>query len=78
MARSLINKLGKWYVNWRGWHTDRKLLIIESDDWGTIRMPSRAAYDALAKQNPLVEQDAFARLDTLASATDLSRLFEYL
>lgn len=78
MARSLINKLGKWYINWRGWHTDRKLLIIESDDWGTIRMPSRAAYDALAKQNPLVEQDAFARLDTLASATDLSRLFEVL
>ncbi|MEL6931083.1 MAG: hypothetical protein AAFO95_21045, partial [Cyanobacteria bacterium J06600_6] len=46
--------------------------------WCTIRMPSRQAYEALSKQNSMLENDAFARFDTLANKADLSRLFEVL
>lgn len=78
MVRPLVHKLAKWYVNWRGWHTDRKILVIESDDWGTVRMPSREAFQSLANSNSLIEQDAFSRLDHLATTTDLSDLFDVL
>ena len=27
-------------TNARGWKTDRKIVVIESDDWGMIRMAS--------------------------------------
>ena len=29
--------------NLPGWRTSRKIVVIESDDWGTIRMPSNKA-----------------------------------
>ncbi|MEL6655584.1 MAG: hypothetical protein AAFR36_04025 [Bacteroidota bacterium] len=72
------NELVKSYINFRGWHTDRKLVVIESDDWGTIRMPSRAVYESLAANNPAVANDPFSRYDTLADAADLAALFEVL
>ena len=28
-------------LNIPGWRTKRKLVVIESDDWGAIRMPSK-------------------------------------
>jgi len=28
-------------ANIPGWRTDRKIVVIESDDWGAIRMPSK-------------------------------------
>ena len=34
-------------TNLRGWKTRRKLLVIESDDWGAIRMPGRQAWERL-------------------------------
>jgi len=30
-----------------GWRTHRKIVVIESDDWGSVRMPSRKVYNAL-------------------------------
>ena len=32
-----------------GWRTKRKLIVLESDDWGSIRMPSVEAYNNLQK-----------------------------
>ena len=33
------------YVASKGFHTKRKLVVIESDDWGSIRMPSKETLD---------------------------------
>ncbi len=33
--------LAKNYVNFRGWKTKRKIVVIESDDWGSIRMNNK-------------------------------------
>jgi hypothetical protein len=75
---SLKNKLAKYYINLRGWKTKRKILVIESDDWGSIRMPSKTVVDLLkSKQYPL-ENNKFTSLDGLESKEDLKSLFEIL
>ena len=61
-----------------GWHTRRKLVVIESDDWGSIRTPSREAYDALLAQGIRADRDPYCRYDNLATPDDLARLFEVL
>lgn len=61
-----------------GFHTRRKILVIESDDWGSIRMPSRAVYEALLKQGVRVDRFPFNRYDSLASEEDLTALAEVL
>ena len=68
-------------ANIPGWKTNRKIVVIESDDWGSIRMPSLAAFDRLEKKGvPLSYGDAlrYNKNDTLANVDDLSALFEIL
>jgi hypothetical protein len=61
-----------------GWHTSRKLVVIESDDWGVVRMPAVKIYQTLKNAGLDVENDPFARFDSLATVDDLSALFEAL
>ena len=61
-----------------GWRTDRKIVVIESDDWGSIRMPSRSAYEKLLHSGVAVDRDPYSRYDCLASEDDLTALFEIL
>lgn len=70
--------LAKNYINARGWRTKRKLLLIESDDWGAIRMPSRKTYDYLLSKNIAVDQSYFDKNDSLESAEDMECLYEVL
>lgn len=65
-------------ANLPGWRTNRKIVVIESDDWGSIRMPSKEAYDTLIKQGIRVDQLAYNKYDALASESDLSALFDVL
>lgn len=74
-------RLIKNLSNIPGWRTDRKIVVIESDDWGSIRMSSKNAYSKLLQAGVNLEKGAGARYnkyDTLASNTDLSYLFETL
>ncbi|MEI8048957.1 MAG: hypothetical protein WCI92_16360 [Bacteroidota bacterium] len=61
-----------------GWTTNRKIVVIESDDWGSIRMPSRKAYEKLLNDGIPVNKDLYCQYDTLASEDDLTALFETL
>lgn len=61
-----------------GWHTKRHIVVIESDDWGSIRMPSKEAYNALLKKGIRVDRDPYCRYDGLATKEDLANLFEIL
>ena len=65
-------------INILGWRNDRKIVVIESDDWGSIRMPSRAVYNKLLDSGDRVDSDPYSRYDSLASEDDLSLLFEVL
>lgn len=74
----ILTKAKDLYVNLRGFHTKRKLVVIESDDWGSIRMPSKETFDALKEQGDTPENDAFLSNDCLESEEDLNNLFEVL
>lgn len=75
---SFKNIISRSLINLPGWHTGRKIVVIESDDWGSIRMPSREVYDQLLRAGIRVDKLAFNRYDSLASEEDLKALFEIL
>jgi len=70
--------LSKHILNFPGWNTNRKLLVIESDDWGSIRMPSREVYEKCLKAGYPVDRIAYERYDSLASEEDIELLFGLL
>lgn len=80
-----INKINSQLIqnvaNFLGWRTNKKIIVIESDDWGSIRMPSMQVYEKLCKHNFNLNRGAgsrYNRFDTLASKADLADLFETL
>jgi hypothetical protein len=78
---SIISNLKKNLSNIPGWSTNRKIVVIESDDWGSIRMPSLETFEKLSSKGlNLSSGDAlrYNTNDTLASVTDLSALYETL
>lgn len=78
----MINNLKRTIIrnlrNIPGWRTNRKIVVIESDDWGSIRMPSREVYDKLLKSGYPVNLNMFESYDSLASSEDLELLFDLL
>lgn len=75
---SLKRKLINFYINSRGWRTNRKFVVIESDDWGSIRMPSKQVYDALLLEGYPVDKLSYLKYDSLESNADLESLFAVL
>ena len=64
--------------NLQGWHTNRKILVFESDDWGSIRMPSREIYEKALSQGYRVDLNEYQKYDSILSETDLKMIFEVL
>lgn len=65
-------------LNIPGWRTNRHIVVIESDDWGSIRMPSREVYEKLLKEGYQVDKHPYEKYDSLATESDLSALFDIL
>ena len=65
-------------INIPGWRTNRKILIIESDDWGSIRMPSNEVYSKFSSNGFKISNSDYNRFDTLENNDDLSLLYEVL
>lgn len=64
-----------------GWRTDKKILIIESDDWGSIRTSNIGAVNYLVEKGidfKSMDAKRYSYNDTLASTKDLSDLFNVL
>jgi hypothetical protein len=74
----MLYLLKKHLANLPGWRTRRKIVVIESDDWGSIRMPSREVYEKCLKAGYPVDTIAYERYDSLLSQDDLELLFETL
>ena len=74
IAREIKSK----YININGFHTSRKIVVIESDDWGSIRMPSKDIYEQLLRQGDTCSQDTFLKYDSLERLQDLVGLFDVL
>jgi hypothetical protein len=66
------------YANLRGWRTRRKLVVFQSDDWGSIRMPDRDTYAALLAAGIRVDRSPYDRLDCLETRADFDALMNVL
>ena len=53
-------------------------MVIHSDDWGSIRMPSEKVRVKLNEHSHIKADNGYTRFDTLASEEDLEALFEVL
>ncbi len=74
----LKNKLKQHLNNIPGWRTKRRIVVLESDDWGTIRTPSREILERLRKEGIEVDKCHYMRYDSLESEEDLELLFDVL
>lgn len=75
---SIIDQLKKNLINIPGWRTDRKIVVFESDDWGSMRMPSEEAINNLETQGIQLRHLKYATLDTLENKSDILDLREVL
>lgn len=64
-----------------GWKNQRKIVVIESDDWGSIRMSSRTAYTRLLNAGLNLNGGdglRYSLYDSIESASDLEPLYDIL
>lgn len=70
LIRNLKNLPGK--------KTNRKIVCIYIDDYGSIRVKNKQAYDALLRAGIPMDSNRYSRFDTLASSEDMQMLFDVL
>ena len=78
MIGSLKNTIFKNLKNLPGWRTSRKIVVFSIDDYGNIRMASKAARDVLKTKGLAIDSNRFDLYDSLETAEDLEVLFETL
>lgn len=61
-----------------GWITNRKILVIESDDWGSVRIKDKAAYNSLKNKGLNVDRIHYDSVESMESNKDLELLFDLL
>lgn len=76
VLRKLRQIASRNLVNAPGWRTDRKILVIESDDWGAVRMSSKNNLSELSSSGIKVHKCPYLQNDALAAEEDLNLLFE--
>ena len=62
----------------KDFRTDRHIVVFESDDWGSIRMPQKKRWNELLRLGYAVDKRPYERFDTLESSEDLEALFNVL
>lgn len=75
---SVVNHIKHSLVNRLGNKTNRKIVVFESDDWGSIRLPEIGKYADYQRRFPEYYTNPYLRYDSLASVEDLHFLFELL
>lgn len=78
MIKNLLDLIKHNFINIPRWHTKRRIVVIESDDWGAIRMPSAKTYKAMLDEGIRVDRDQYCRFDGLETKKDLENLYEVL
>lgn len=78
MFNSIKSGFANHFNNFCSWKSKRKIIVIESDDWGSIRMPNRKVYEATIAKGINVDLCPFNSYDTLANKEDLEELFGVL
>lgn len=75
---NIRKKINNNLINALGFRSNRKLIVIESDDWGSIRMASKDAYHSLLAKAYPVDNSQFNRFDSLECNSDVENLMNVL
>lgn len=75
---NLKNSVLRNLSNIPGWFTSRKIVVFESDDWGSVRMSSKQSRDKLMQQGFDFTRQSFNLYDALESNDDLTALYDVL
>jgi hypothetical protein len=77
-----MRKFFRWLkqnrLNAFGVRLPMRVLIIESDDWGAIRTPSKEVLNSIRRKGFSIDKSIFNRLDCLETNNDLSGLLNVL
>jgi hypothetical protein len=76
--RQRLTKIQRNVTNSLGWKTDKKIVVFESDDWGSIRMPSKNVYNKLVNSEVINRNDVYANYDSLECNSDVELLINLL
>lgn len=74
----MLDRFKQNLINMPGWRTTRKIIVFESDDWGSMRMPNIKALEDLTIKGIRVDNKDHWRLDCLENKTDLENLFSII
>lgn len=66
------------FTNAIGRNINQRIIVFESDDWGSIRMPSYNVYNKLKAHGVHVDRTPYERFDCLESERDILNLFDVL
>ncbi len=61
-----------------GWRTKRHIVVIESDDWGSVRMSSKEAFERMLKLGMPVDRSHYNMYDSLECNDDMEQMLETL
>jgi len=75
---TIISKAIVHASNIPGWRSKRRIVVIESDDWGSIRTFSKDAYHQMKACNLQVDKGHYNVFDALESNEDLESLYSVL
>jgi len=75
---TLKSKLRVNVSNIPGWRTRRHIVVIESDDWGSVRMSSNESFERLKTAGIPVDKSHYNINDALECNQDLEELFNVL
>lgn len=74
----LQSKFLRNLTNALSWKTKRRIIVFESDDWGSINMKNQKTYKLLFEKGIPVNTSNYSRLDCLENRKDLDDLFNLL
>lgn len=66
------------YINMFGMKTKQRIIVIESDDWGSIRMPNKNVYNKLLDKGFGLDKCPYSKFDCLENDDDFNALFSVL
>ena len=78
MGLSFRQQITRNLINLPGIRTKRNLVVIESDDWGSVRIPSKPVQKKMLSSKLINGNDSYANFDCLEDNDDMQQLFETL
>lgn len=73
-----LSRLVNRYINLKTVKSNNPVLVLESDDWGSLRTQDLATLQRLRKISTAIDSDSYTMLDSIARQEDLDALYEVL